>query len=211
MGLKSIIEESAPFAIRLLWVCFIAGPTFWLVVSALKVLGFDNTVIAYWVQAVGSIGAIVGVFVVANWQMRKQQLLREEQERNRLLAMYAVVRSAAKHALSLDQFAKERPEDNVFRAFWSDGLSGTFHAALQALNAIPVHEFGRAELVIQCLSMIGAMSKLQVTVDHYMSLNSNVLLDRTYTNVMSQAKMAKYSWDKFAEHAGIGDVSLDDA
>jgi len=202
VGLKAIIVDSAPFAIRILWVCFIVGPTFWLVLSALKHLGFDSTVIAYWVQAAGSVGAIVGVFIVANWQAKKQQQLDLQNELRRIQSMYAVVQSAAEHAKSMCDFVSQQPPEFAFRKFWSEGLSGAFEASLFALKSIPVHELGRAELVIQCMAIIGAMSKLQFILIQYMSTDSPEKLVQTYEQILTQVKITNYSWNKFSELTG---------
>jgi len=202
------LESSAPLAIGVLWVSFIAGPTFWLVLSAIKLSGIDSNVVASWVQAFGSIGAIVGAFAVANWQTRKQQLQLEQQRLGRLQSLHAVVQIAALHAESMGEFAKKRPPDFAFKAFWNTALGGPFQAVVQALKAIPVHELGQAELVVQCMAIIGAMTRIQTDVEHYLS--EPPLMERTldtYTKVDVQVQIVAYSWGRFSEHAGLNTSS----
>lgn len=204
MGFRKQLQNSAPFAIRVLWVSFIAGPTFWLVSSAIKLVEMTSTEAASWVQAFGSIGAIVGAFAVANWQAQKQQLHLDQQKLDRLQAMHAVVQSAAEHAKSMGDFAKDRPPDFALIGFWTTGLGGPFQAALQALKAIPVHELGHAALVVQCMSIIGAMTQMQADVEHYLSEQPSMELTvDTYSKVDLQVKLVAFSWGKYAEHAGL--------
>lgn len=202
------LESSAPFAIGLLWVSFIAGPTFWLVLSAIKLSGIDSTVVASWVQAFGSIGAIIGAFAVANRQTRNQQLHLDQQKAGRLESMHAVVQIVADHARAMGEFAKDKPADYAFQNFWNIALGGSFQAVVQALKAMPVHELGKADLVVQCMAIIGAMTRMQTDIEHYLSETPST--ERTleiYAKVDVQVQIVDYSWRMFSKHAELSIAS----
>lgn len=204
MNFSKHLENSAPFAIRLLWLCLIVGPTFWLISSVIRFAGMTSSEAASWVQAIGSIGAIAGACAVAIWQNHKQQVHREKEKSDRLLSIYAVIESSARHAISLGGLAEKRPPDFVFRGSWSSVTGAPVRATVHGLKAIPVHELGKAELVVQCMSIIGAMTQMLTDVDLYLSEPPSMerTLD-TYEKVSLQAKLVAYSWDKFSEHAGL--------
>jgi hypothetical protein len=174
------------------------------VLSAVKLSGIDSTVVASWVQAFGSIGAIIGAFAVANRQTRKQQRHLDQQKVGRLESMHAVVQIAADHARVLGEFAKDKPADHAFKTFWNVALGGSFQAVVQALKAIPVHELGKAELVVQCMTIIGAMTRMHSDVELYLSETPSMerTLD-TYAKVDVQVQIVDYSWRMFSKHAEL--------
>lgn len=203
MDFRTQLENSAPFAIRVLWVCFIAGPVFWVVSSAMKLSEMSSSEVASWVQAFGSIGAIMGAFAVANWQSRKQQIHREQEKSDRLLSLYAVIESAASHAKAMGEIAENRPPSCTFQGPWKSITVGAVQASVQALNTIPLHELGKAELVIQCMSIIGAMTQMLSDMNSFSEQPSPHLVDELYFRVDEQAGIVAYSWLKFSEYAGL--------
>lgn len=76
MGFKVQLELTAQFAIKLMWVCLIVGPTTWIVVPLVNWVGMSKSDVAAWVQAVGSISAICS----AIWIARRDSRLRAESE-----------------------------------------------------------------------------------------------------------------------------------
>ncbi|WP_353231876.1 hypothetical protein [Pseudomonas helleri] len=209
-GFKELVVSSFSFALKTFWVCSLASFFFVLVVITLRFGGsLKSSDVASWVQAIGSIGAIAGAYAVANWQIRKQRVQELLQQESRLNAMCAVVKCAAEHAESIGHFARLQHPDFAFRTFWTEGLSGSFEASLNALKALPVHELGNSNLVIQCMSLLGAMSKMEAIINHYMQLESAEHLDRVYEQIITQLAVVSYSWKRFTEFAGI-DSSLQD-
>lgn len=76
MGLRVQLELSAQFAIKLMWVCLIVGPTTWIMVPLVSWAGMNKSDVAAWVQAVGSVAAICS----AIWIARRDSRLRTESE-----------------------------------------------------------------------------------------------------------------------------------
>jgi len=200
MRFNELLKESAPFAIKIMWVVLIAGPTIWLVASAIKQIGPDSTVSAYWAQAIGSVGAVIGAFLIANSQYRNQLRQSALKEKQKINAMHAVVAVAIEHAESIGGFAKQFPEDPIFRAFWRDGLGGSFEASVQALKALPTHELGEAELVVQLMAITGAMATIQDAVTDYMAARDISRLRQTYIRISAHVDNINYSWAEYRQH-----------
>ncbi|WP_314352589.1 hypothetical protein [Pseudomonas rhodesiae] len=200
---KRIVVSSLGFALKTFWACLFISFFFILVVVTLKYAGsVKSSDLASWVQAVGSIGAIAGAYAVANWQIQKQKHQQEVQDKNRLQAMYAVVKCAAEHLESTRVFAVQRPPRVALNVFWQH-MSGAFEASMEALKVLPVHELGRAELVINCMFIIGAMSKLQSKINQYMDSGTDEQLEETYTEIITHADLSMHSWKQFSKYAGI--------
>ncbi|WP_155741745.1 hypothetical protein [Pseudomonas putida] len=198
MSLSGHLERSAPFAIKVMWVCLIAVPCIWQLYGALKLAGMSDSVASSWAQAFGQNAAILGAFYVASWQYRKQQSHAVEQQQQRRSAMRAVVESAVEHAKCIEEFAAKSPDDLTLRAYWGVGLEGTYEAALQAMKAIPVHELGSAERVVQFMAIVGALGKLQALIDQYIRTGVPEQLNGTYDQVIAQAKIVAYSWGRYS-------------
>lgn len=192
MELKKELAKSAPFAIRVMWITLISGPVLWLLSKSIP-----NA--ADWIQAIGSIGAILGAVSVASWQSREQLLRQQRQEIDRRNAMHHVVKSAVSHSESMEKFVEEYPRYEQLKAFWSEGLSGAFAAAIQGLRAIPAHELGKADLVIQFFAILGAMSRIQALVDHHVNTDSPERLWETYGKIGEQTKVVKFSWGNYSK------------
>lgn len=202
MGFKKHLEDSAPFAIRTLWACLIAGPSIWLVSSCITLSGLTASEVAAWIQAIGSIGAIVGACAVANWQIIKSQSQRDSDKVSSLMAIFAVVENAAKHASSVGSMVEQGPPDFAFRGAWQITTSGPLIASQQALSAIPVHELGDPHLVVQCVSIAGALNLLLAEVERYMAEDPSLeSTSRAYAAIRIQSMTIAYSWKKFADVA----------
>lgn len=200
---KGLFRSSLDFALKTFWACFFVSFFFVLVVVTLKYAGsVKSSDLASWVQAVGSIGAIAGAYAVANWQIQKQKNQQEVQDKNRLLAMYAVVRCAAEHLESTRVFAEQRPPKAALNVFWLH-MSGAFEASMEALKVLPVHELGHAELVINCMFIIGAMSKLQLKINQYVESGAEDQIEGAYMEILTHANLSTHSWKQFSKYAGI--------
>ncbi len=198
MNLSGHLERSAPFAIKLMWVCLIAVPCIWQLYGALKLAGMSDSVSSSWAQAFGQNAAILGAFYVASWQYRKQQSHTLEQQQQRRSAMHAVVQVAVDHAKCIEEFAVKSPDDLTLRAYWGIGLEGTYEAALQAMKAIPVHELGSSERVVQFMAIVGALGNLQALIDQYIRSGVPEQLNATYDQVIAQARIVAYSWGRYS-------------
>ncbi len=95
MKIKDALRESAPFAIRTMWVCLLVAPTVWVLGgSLLPVVNIGSSELASWVQAIGSIAAILIAVWVASSQRRAQ--LQDEKARSQLVECH--VRSLAERS-----------------------------------------------------------------------------------------------------------------
>jgi len=169
MRFKKQLEASAPFAIKIMWITLIVGPAAWLFASVIKMMGPDSTVSAYWAQAIGSVGAVLGAFLIANSQSRRQLSQALQKDKQKINAMHAVVEVAVKHAASIGEFVEKLPPDDVFRAFWQEGLGGSFEASVQALKSLPTHELGNPELVVHLMAITGSMATINNAASEYMT------------------------------------------
>lgn len=79
MKLTGYLENSAPFAIKLLWVVIMVVPATWILFVSLKSYGILSAEIAAWFQAVGSVGAIIaaGYFPIAHDKGRERRRVRD--------------------------------------------------------------------------------------------------------------------------------------
>ncbi|MFJ4444751.1 hypothetical protein ACIPZ8_22020 [Pseudomonas sp. NPDC089422] len=203
MSFRDKLANSAPFALRIMWTCLIAGPVIWLVAGTIRLSGLNATEAAAWIQAVGSIGAIIGACGVANWQIHRGQKQRDEDKSGRLRAIVAVVENAAQQAAAIEKMVDQNPPDFVFRLGWPIVLSGPLVASLQALNAVPVHELDDSELVVQCVSIMGALSCLIAEAESYISKSPEMAeAPASYSSIRTQSKLVAHSWSIFQQVAG---------
>jgi hypothetical protein len=111
---------------------------------------FQSKEWAAWVQALGSIGAILVAIFISYWGTKsavRNQLDREARERSRLELgckhvlenLFDTLQSAYEHILT------EKHEGFVH--FWKHYLSDHLSAAMVAVERLPMHELGRRERV----------------------------------------------------------------
>lgn len=92
MKFRDLLVDSAPFAIRTLWVCLIVGPTAWVLLSSGKAfLPGSSTELAAWVQAFGSIGAIVGAVFISRQQYQRDAKRLEEERQSQSIKLGGIV------------------------------------------------------------------------------------------------------------------------
>ncbi|WP_159814889.1 hypothetical protein [Pseudomonas sp. 18058] len=115
--------------------------------------------LASWVQAVGSILAIVGALAVGRSQSATQnavaveqinhQIAAKKQEvTDRAIAFLAVVDCAATLCNAIYETVAEDQSIEMMKAVWNTHLKEVTQANLHALRGIPVYELGSYELVV---------------------------------------------------------------
>lgn len=67
------LKLSAPFALKVMWLCLLGMPVLWTTVSALQTAGISISDIAAWVQAFGSIISIWGAFYLGALQYKRSE------------------------------------------------------------------------------------------------------------------------------------------
>ena len=88
MSAKTLLLGSAPFALRTLWVCLIGGPTAWVLMTSVNsIVPVTSSEIAAWVQALGSIGAIIGAVWISVQHHRKEEERRAKEESDQFVKL----------------------------------------------------------------------------------------------------------------------------
>lgn len=117
-----------------------------------------------WVQAVGSIAAIVALFQGARVQARMQfrHALRMERraEKQRRRALTAVVKVAVDYGVAITEFASKRPPRFAFVKSWEWVTGQAIEASIRALDALPMHEIGDPEFVINAAGIRGSLANI---------------------------------------------------
>jgi len=111
---------------------------------------FQSKEWASWVQAIGSIGAIIGAIAISKRTFdsdRKLRLEAERRERIRVDQGYrAVVLHLAEEAMNVVQLMKSSDVSSLISS-WKIGRRSTAYACLSAFNSIPIYDLGSAERI----------------------------------------------------------------
>lgn len=153
---------------------------------------------AAWVQAVGSIAAIVAAGVIASWQMRASEKARINEQGDKQQAAFAVIQIAAGLAKTLGDFASKDPADFSFITQWKFVYQGQFDAAFSSLKAINAHELGRKELVVEFFNIVGALQAMNTRTEAYMLDKPS--MEKTleiYNFLITQGVLANHAWLRF--------------
>ena len=118
---------------------------------------------AAWIQAVGSIGAIIGAFLLGTKQSndaRKLALDLELQRRSEQVKRYrstvgVLMATARVLARVIDEMEYDR-----FRRRWMRFIHHDVRTALAAFDAIPVHEFGSEKRILNAFALRSALQGL---------------------------------------------------
>lgn len=148
-------EEKADQIIRCVKECWWQVLIVLLIGLGLPITLFDSwpeldQATAAWVQALGSIGAIIGAFVISKKTFDDERTLRresQEKERERIFQGYrAVVLHLAEEARSLVELMKKNDARSLVSA-WKVARRATAHACLSAFNSIPIYDLGTPERI----------------------------------------------------------------
>jgi len=160
--------------------------------------------LASWVQAFGSIAAILGAFMVSNRQLARQQEDRERDRRSKSEALYAVVETAAKYSESIRELVTDkRPIAPAFIMIWRDYLSHLTNTAIKGLEAIPAHELGSSKLVIFYGSVLADMVKVVSKIDSFVNRPSFSEQETIafYSEISGMCQLVAHYWKEFQEAA----------
>jgi hypothetical protein len=112
---------------------------------------------AAWVQAVGSIGAIVGAVYVMDRQSEAAAKLAIDTEHRAMARRLSAIEGIVEHAFHLSMLvgAHTKPIENFYNYFFSYVDPTDLEAALASLHAIPVHTLESYKMVaaVQDLSL----------------------------------------------------------
>jgi len=146
----------------------LGGAAIYLCGLAIRTYSLNSEEIASWVQAFGSILAILGAFAVGNHQAKTQhelsitQGLRDkenrEAERNRRAKSYlAVVEHAANECQYVVDFTEGMPLE-VFNLKWEGSYRELCSASISSLRSLPVHELGSHDLVLAYIGIVAGLA-----------------------------------------------------
>ena len=135
---------------------------------AIRTYSLNSEEIASWVQAFGSIFAILGAFAVGNHQAKTQQELSiaqglrdqknlEAELTRRAKSYLAVVEHAANECQYVTDFTEGMPVE-VFKLKWEGGYKELCSASIASLRSLPVHELGSHDLVLAYIGIVAGLA-----------------------------------------------------
>lgn len=183
------------------------------VIFGIALLKPTSSELASWVQAVGSIAAILGALKVGRLQIENQNAVLLEQVRNqneeknkelraRAIAMFAVVQCCANQAEALSGIAKQEMPVEILKMTWEAHLKELSLANLAAIKAIPTFELGSYDLVVTHSHILASFMNL------ISELERVVVGDRTfhapesseiYAGVIQHNGVLQYGFSVFKE------------
>ncbi|WP_042955580.1 hypothetical protein [Pseudomonas sp. G5(2012)] len=158
--------------------------------------------LASWVQAVGSIGAIIGAFAISYSQNRRHERLKKEDAADRFEAYYSVLKNSVETCMSVARLAEEKVADFEFREVWNKYLREMLRTSLEAARAIPAHELSDYKLVVYYSGIVGSIHKFCYEVERYAGVEPKQELTLAlYETLKSQSALISFDWEGFQERA----------
>jgi hypothetical protein len=164
---------------------------------AVALLGLNKSELASWVQAVGSIAAILGAFWISNSQIIKEQKRRVDESIAKLDSICAVVKSAVDHSNSFLEFTGQKPNKFAFQSSWEMVFSEALASSIDSLKAIPAHELGSYELVINFMMIRSSVAKVASGPQSFRQAFADQELIFMYQNISSQSGILAHAWAGF--------------
>jgi hypothetical protein len=156
---------------------------------------------ASWVQAVGSIAAILGAFALSNNQFKRQSALQLESEKRKFDACFAVVKNAAEHARVLREMVLTQNDPASFKSAWVHQYSEIIQASVRSLRLLPAHELGSYDLVIAHNGIVADMEGVLQKVNKFVAVEAfteeeGVML---FVGLTALLLNIDFYWSKFQE------------
>ena len=160
-----------------------------------------NPILAYWVQAVGSIASIWGAFAVGRSQQKSQSKEAAKAARDRTDSLVAVVESAASFISVLGTFVQKKPHPDVFKENWKLVNRQWLESSVFSLSHLPVHELGSGELVRGYFGIFGGVKDISRLIDG--ALSSDAFKEQEfecmYSEVLKQVRLIESNWFQFKQ------------
>lgn len=130
---------------------------------------------AAWVQAFGSIGAIMAAYFLGERQAKRSEMLQrslaQDEAEQRRAAFYAIADSTQHLARDVvELFTPIESWSDVRFRYYDDSMVDTY---MQALSAVPVHEIGSAVAVREFIALNENLSKLKLTAKFWIEVYEN--------------------------------------
>ncbi|MND78141.1 MULTISPECIES: hypothetical protein [Pseudomonas] len=165
--------------------------------------------LASWVQAVGSIGAIVGAFAISSGQNRRQGRLAKRTAIDRFDAYCAVIKNAVESAESVSGLARDKAAYFEFRSVWEKYLGESFKTSLEAAKAILVHDLADYKLVVYYSGLMGSIYKMHYEVEKYMAATpSPDATSKAYDDLKQLSTLINFDWIQFQERAELKRIRM---
>lgn len=126
--------------------------------------------IAAWIQAVGSIGAIVGAFLIMGRQINATRMLAQErhwqEKTEREEAQLAVITLLRNFG---EAFKNCREQQDMFdlQTQWNTVLKNNVPAALAAFDALPLYELGSSARILNVARIRSAVQSMYDITSNY--------------------------------------------
>ncbi|WP_284459715.1 hypothetical protein [Cupriavidus campinensis] len=134
---------------------------------------YDPSLMASWVQAVGSVAAILGSIYVGRAQgeesLRQAKLIRELDLRRRHDLIRAVLLGGYVCCANLRMNAPEGTSAEKLRDYWVRDGRVAFDAASKAIAAVPIFEMNSPIMAIDIQRIQGAMTKMTLALERLQS------------------------------------------
>lgn len=158
-----------------------------------------NPILAYWVQAIGSIASIWGAFAVGRSQQKSQLNEAIKAARDRTYALAAVVESAALFVTVLGKVVQAKPAPLHFKENWKLVNRQWLESSVFSLSQLPVHELGTGELVRGYFGILGGIKDISRLIDE--ALSADALHEQEFTymydEVLKQVSIIESCWYGF--------------
>jgi hypothetical protein len=156
---QSIFRDIKIFTVYWLWILTLGIPTFWLIIGVLDHFGVLDKDSPGWVQAVGSIAAVLVAVLIANRQGRQQS---EERQNKDLVVTHLVVgvatRAAEVSSLLFQRFGELQQQVTET----NEEILTTVESQVLALRGINPVDLPRPEMVEPFLRIKAAMEQSHV-------------------------------------------------
>jgi hypothetical protein len=160
MSIRKILIDSGPFAIRLTWVILLCVPVVWLIMSASAksaVLSSSGSVAAAaWIQAIGSILAIVGAGLFPYFHEAKKDRDRSDRLRRVMLLLANNQKEQLRLLHSTLFNAVEDFGENSINPYIANRWHMKWPAHMEALRSIPMGDLSPDEVYMLNEMKVGA-------------------------------------------------------
>jgi len=151
------------------------------------------------VQALGAIASIWAAFLIGNRQIKRQNQLRDEEQRARLLAFYAVVKNAAHNTSAFGELLSSGNSRAAVTENWDLMFVSMFKTSQRALGNLPSHELGNYELVESFHAVAGSIDLIFEAASR--GLRSEAFAEQEFAymreEVLVQCRVCDLGWKRF--------------
>jgi len=177
--IKGLLESSAVFAIRAMWIALIVVPASWILIETLSKVfslsGPESTAAAAWTQGIGSILAIIGAGIFPYWHQSRVESRKADRLRSIVLML---ARNQQEHLRLLHSTLYNAQEDfghKTISPYVENEWPMKWPAHTEALRAIPIADLDAGQVYMVNELKVGADYAWRICKD----LESwNVLGDR---------------------------------